>query len=808
MPLPLRFMIAYRVDTALTLASSGREAYGRRSMKAVGDIPYARDAMHALLAGHALDLPSDVFDFLPVGVYVCDREGRILRYSRAAAELWQHEPERNNAADRFCGSHQLYRPDGTPIAHEDCPMADVLSGGAPVRNAEIIMERRDGTRIVALVNIDPLRDEAGRIAGAINCFRDVTELRRLGSRVAESERQARDLLNALPAAVYTTDAEGRITFYNDAAAAFWGVCPELGKSEFCGSWKLFTPDGAPLPHDQCPMAVALRERRAIRNAEAIAERPDGSRVPFIPFPTPLQDSNGAFIGAVNILVDITERKRADDALRRRVREQAALHRFTDRLYRALSVDDACQAALDAIGAALDCPRASVLLLDDAGVMRFTAWRGLSDRYRQAVEGHSPWRPGERDAQPVCIGDVQVSDMPESLRAAVLAEEIGALAFVPLTVDGGVVGKFMPYFDAPHGFSERELELAVTIARQLGFFVERSRSEEARHQSEQATRLLAAVVDSSGDAILTKDLQGIITSWNGGAERLFGYAAEEIIGKPVTILIPPDRQNEEPIILERIRSGQRIQHYETMRQRKDGSLIDISLSISPVKDGLGRIVGASKIARDITERRRALDQQQLLLREMDHRIKNLFTLAAGVVSLSAQAASSPEALAAAVHDRLTALSRAHTLTLPRPSIDAAGTAQATTLHALIATIVAPYEGPQARVAISGADCPVDGHAITSLALLFNEFATNAAKYGSLSLPDGTVAVTCSQDDDQMRIVWTERGGPPIVAPGVSEGFGSVLAAGTVQRQLAGELTRDWQRDGLVIRLSASIDRFLG
>lgn len=771
-------------------------------------VPYAPDAMQALLAGHALDLPSDVFDLLPVGVYVCDREGRILRYSRAAAELWQREPERNSAADRFCGSHRLYRPDGSPVAHEDCPMADVLSGGAPVRNAEIIMERRDGTRIVTLANIDPLQDEAGRITGAISCFRDVTELRRLGSRVAESERQARDLLNALPAAVYTTDTEGRITFYNDAAAEFWGLCPELGKSEFCGSWKLFTPDGTPLPHDQCPMAVALRDQRAIRNAEAIAERPDGTRVPFIPFPTPLHDRNGAFIGAVNILVDITERKRADEALQRKAREQSALYRFTDRLYHALSIDEACQAALEAIGAALDCPRAAVLLFDDAGAMRFTAWRGLSDRYRRAVAGHSPWRPGERDAQPVCIGDVQASDMPDSLRAAVLAEEIHALAFIPVTVDGGVIGKFMLYVDAPHSFSERALELAVTIARQLGFFVERSRSDEARLQSEQATRLLAAVVDSSDDAILTKDLQGIITSWNGGAERLFGYTAEEIIGKPVTILIPPDRQNEEPIILERIRNGQRTRHYETVRQRKDGSLIDISLTVSPVKDGRGRITGASKIARDITERRRALDQQQMLLREMDHRIKNLFTLAAGVVSLSAQAADSPEALAAAVHDRLTALSRAHTLTLPRPSIDAAGTAQTTTLHALIATIVAPYEGRQARVAISGADCPVGGHAITSLALLFNEFATNAAKYGSLSVPGGTVTVTCSEDGDQMQIVWAERGGPPVLTPGVSEGFGSVLAAGTVQRQLAGELTRDWQPDGLVIRLSASIDRFLG
>jgi two-component system cell cycle sensor histidine kinase/response regulator CckA len=124
------------------------------------------------------------------------------------------------------------------------------------------------------------------------------------------------------------------------------------------------------------------------------------------------------------------------------------------------------------------------------------------------------------------------------------------------------------------------------------------------RAEEASRRLAAVVESSDDAIVTKNLDGIITSWNQGAERLFGYAADEIIGKPVTILIPPDRHNEEPMILERIRRGQRIDHYEAIRQRKDGSLVEISLTVSPLKDADGKIIGASKIARDITFRKQA------------------------------------------------------------------------------------------------------------------------------------------------------------------------------------------------------------
>jgi PAS domain S-box-containing protein len=124
----------------------------------------------------------------------------------------------------------------------------------------------------------------------------------------------RDLLNALPTAIYTTDAEGRITFYNEAAVEFAGRRPALGEA-WCVTWKLYRLDGTRLPHDQCPMAVALREGKANRGGEAIAERPDGTRRAFMPYPTPLFDSAGKLVGAVNMLVDITERKAAEDRQR-------------------------------------------------------------------------------------------------------------------------------------------------------------------------------------------------------------------------------------------------------------------------------------------------------------------------------------------------------------------------------------------------------------------------------------------------------------------------------------------------------------
>jgi len=118
----------------------------------------------------------------------------------------------------------------------------------------------------------------------------------------------RQLIDSLPAAIYATDSKGYITYFNDAATAFWGRRPALHSDQWCGSWRLYRLDGTPLPHDQCPMATALKQGRPIRGRQAIAERPDGTRVPFMPFPTPLYDSLGALVGAVNMLIDISERQ--------------------------------------------------------------------------------------------------------------------------------------------------------------------------------------------------------------------------------------------------------------------------------------------------------------------------------------------------------------------------------------------------------------------------------------------------------------------------------------------------------------------
>ena len=137
--------------------------------------------------------------------------------------------------------------------------------------------------------------------------------------VGRGEAATRDALDQLPAAIYTTDVQGRITYFNKACIDFAGRTPELGRDSWCVTWKLYTEDGEFLPHDRCPMAVAIKEKKAIRGTAAVAERPDGTRVNFIPYPTPLLDDRGEMIGAVNLLIDVTARKKSlflrDQALR-------------------------------------------------------------------------------------------------------------------------------------------------------------------------------------------------------------------------------------------------------------------------------------------------------------------------------------------------------------------------------------------------------------------------------------------------------------------------------------------------------------
>ncbi len=438
--------------------------------------------------------------------------------------------------------------------------------------------------------------------------------------------ETRFLVDVLPTAVYVTDASGRITYYNEAAATLWGYRPKLKTTTWCGSWRLYWADGTSLSHAESPMAQAIKDGRALRGLEIVIERPDGTRLPLMPYPTPLFDQGGRLIGAVNLLIDISGQKLAN---------------------------------------------------------------------------------------------------------------------------------------------------------------------------EQAYRL-AAIVESSDDAIVSKDLDGYITSWNGGAQRLFGYPPEEAIGRSILILIPADRHDEENFILQRIRRGEHVDHLETVRRHKDGSLVDIAVSVSPIRDATGRLIGASKIARNIGERKRALEQQRLLVNEMRHRVKNVLTIVEAIAAQTLR--HSPAEEKDAFSGRLRALALAQDL-LSQDNWKSAS------LREIVARAMAPFRGKhrdQIRTDGTG-DLWLPGAKVALLAMGLHELATNAAKYGALSCPAGVVTLTWNvpmiDAAARLHLQWRETGGPR-VRESSRHGFGMRLLQQALAAEL-GEVRITFEPEGLVCTLDLGV-----
>jgi PAS domain S-box-containing protein len=437
-----------------------------------------------------------------------------------------------------------------------------------------------------------------------------------------------DLLEALPVAVYTTDAEGRITFYNAAAAELWGCRPELGSARWCGSWRLYWPDGRPMRHDECPMAECLREGRPIRGVEVLAERPDGTRVAFVPYPTPLRDETGRLTGAINLLVDIQARKSAE----------------------------------------------------------------------------------------------------------------------------------------------------IAAAR------------------------LAAIVEGSDDAIVSKTLEGVITSWNAGAARIFGYGAAEMIGQPILKIIPAELRSEEADILAKLKRGERIEHFDTVRVAKDGRRVNVSLTVSPLRDGEGRIIGASKIARDFTERKQREELQRLLFEELNHRVKNTLATIQAIANMSLRRTPSPAEFVASFNGRVQALARAHDLLV---HVNMKGAPVSDIVREQV--VLGSTDGT--RIAWSGPRVMLDARSAVQLALVLHELATNARKYGALSVPAGRLAIGWTlalQPERELRLDWRESGVANLRAPRTS-GFGTTLVERTLE-SCGGQAEIQYGADGVCchIRLPLPVD----
>jgi PAS domain S-box-containing protein len=298
------------------------------------------------------------------------------------------------------------------------------------------------------------------------------------------------------------------------------------------------------------------------------------------------------------------------------RQKDALYRLTDHLQQARSRDAIYDAALTAIITALPCDRAAILLFDETRTMRFVALSGLSERYCQAVEGHSPWSPDERNPAPVCIENVDTSELPAELKFVIRTEGIRAAAFIPLVAGDKLLGKFMSYFDAPHSFHEEELGFSLNIARQLALAVERECVKETLRASEQRFR---EMIDALPAAIYTTDADGRITHFNPAAVEFSGRTPE--LGTDEWCvswkLYRPDGtplpHAQCPMALA-LKEGRAIRGAEAVAERPDGSRRWFTPYPTPLRDANGRVVGGINMLVDITDSKRA----EQALREADRR----------------------------------------------------------------------------------------------------------------------------------------------------------------------------------------------
>ncbi|MBR0799794.1 PAS domain S-box protein [Bradyrhizobium jicamae] len=293
------------------------------------------------------------------------------------------------------------------------------------------------------------------------------------------------ILRGSPDAIWCWSADGRITQWNPAAERLFGYAA----LEIVGRSLLDL-----VPHKERSAAEDVISRvsagAAYGQFETVRVAKDGSDLNVELTVSPLRDKKGSIVGGVTFCRDIRERQGVADSLSRTIRELGTLFNLTERLQSAKSAQEVYDAALQAITDALGCERASILLFDSASVMRFVAWKGISEHYRKAVDGHSPWTPETRDAVPIFVADIRDAHEPDVLKQVIENEGIRGLAFIPLVANEHVVGKFMTYYRQPHEFSAREAGLASTIARQLSLSLDRIMTEEQLRESELRFRLMS------------------------------------------------------------------------------------------------------------------------------------------------------------------------------------------------------------------------------------------------------------------------------------------------------------------------------
>ncbi len=341
----------------------------------------------------------------------------------------------------------------------------------------------------------------------------------------------------------------------------------------------------------------------------------------------------------------------------------------------------------------------------------------------------------------------------------------------------------------------------------------------RKTHEQARSKLAAIVESSQDAIIGHDLDGLVTSWNEGAERLLGAPASAAIGQPMPALLRDALPWDWPAMLAMLRAGSHLPSFECAGTSATGQPIEVAVTVSPVREGDGRLVGVSVVATDIGARKAAEEKAALLLGELDHRVKNILAIVSAVISQTLKTTATPEAFADEVGGRVQAIAKAHSL------LTQSGVGEVS-LRAILQTELAPYDRSAGNVSVTGQDVALTPKAGLAVAMALHELASNAAKYGALSADTGRLAVRWDIADDAggkgsiqegegvqegvqtLTLAWTETGGPAVLPP-TRRGFGTTLIERSLAHEFDAEVTRDFLPSGLrctvVIPLTGEVGR---
>lgn len=504
--------------------------------------------------------------------------------------------------------------------------------------------------------------------------------------------------------------------------------------------------------------------------------------------------------------DLADLHQPDQNLPARAEELALLFRLTDRLYRASCLAESFEASLDAITGALGCERASILLFDGEGVMRFVAWRGLSEAYRQAVDGHSPWKPGDRDPEPLFVRDIAETDEPDWLKQTIADEGIRGLAFIPLVAQNECIGKFMTYHADPRAFTDNDAELAVHIARQLGFSLERARADDGRRRAEQALRetegrfrlmsehapVMIWVSNPDGSCLhLNRMLREF---WDVGDEDVASFSWQ-------TMMHPDDAERVTREMVEAITARKAVT-VEGRYQNAAGEYRMLATHARPRLAEDGSFLGMIGVNIDMTERTRAEAQRELLLAELSHRVKNMLAVVQGIARQTFKSTDSVQAARQTFEGRLMAMATAHDL-LTRANWESASLTE-------LARGTLPLRADRPQISISGPDVLLDPKKTLALTMALHELFTNAIKYGALSTETGRVSLGWSVvggPTQRLRLEWRETRAPtsestpcpgPSTAPAAPEreGFGTRLISQVFRHDLDGEVTMDFAPAGLV------------